>query len=43
MEFSKSCKSTYEAMEWDDTDTDLDEIDALLGNTEPDNGAEIPF
>lgn len=42
-EFSKSCKSTYGSMGWDDTDTDADDLDALLGITEPGDDAEIPF
>jgi len=32
-EFSKACQSTFEAMGWTTTDTDMDEIDAFLGNT----------
>jgi Family of unknown function (DUF5906) len=42
-EFSKSCKSTYGSMGWDDDDTDADELNALLGNTELGDDAEIPF
>lgn len=42
-EFSKACQSTFEAMGWTTTDTDMDEIDAFLGNTELGDDAEIPF